>query len=214
MLGLVYLAFESIAAMAWIDPPYDWARNFISDLGFSDCSSIKGYPICSPLHALMNAGFLVQGGTFAVGSVLVTGVLLRAGARRATVRVLLVASGSGTFLVGIFHQSLALYSAGLNWLHLTSAVLAIGAGNLGIILLGVLVLANPEWRWYGRAVILVGVVGGVGSFFLLLGADVGIGIGFVERVAIYPLNIWTVGTGTGFLVKSVADQRRRQRALG
>ena len=30
---------EFIAAMAWVDPPYDWAANFISDLGFADCAA-------------------------------------------------------------------------------------------------------------------------------------------------------------------------------
>ena len=37
LFGFVYIAFEFISAMAWVDPPYDWARNFISDLGFSEC---------------------------------------------------------------------------------------------------------------------------------------------------------------------------------
>ena len=71
MLGFVYLAFEFIAAMAWADPPYDWARNFISDLGFSDCAVVDGDRICSPLHPLMNAGLLIQGTIFTIGSILV-----------------------------------------------------------------------------------------------------------------------------------------------
>jgi len=212
MFGFVYLAFEFITAMAWVDPPYDWAANFISDLGFADCAVIDGMRLCSPLHPLMNAGFLVQGTVFTIGSVLVVRLMLPAQWMRVLVGTLLVVSGAGTFLVGIFHQSLGLYEAGLNGLHVFAAFLSIGAGNIGILLLGLLVLGDREWRGYGVAVVAIGVVGVAASLFLLAGNDLGLGIGAVERVAVYPLNAWTIGSGVGLLVKGVRDRMRLARA--
>jgi len=213
LFGFVYLAFEFIAAMAWVDPPYDWAANFISDLGFADCAVVSGVALCSPLHAVMNAGLLVQGTVFTVGSILVGRLMLPHRWSRGLVGALLVASGVGTFFVGVFHQSLGLYDAGLNWLHVLAAFLAIGAGNVGIVLLGLLVIPQREWRGYGIAVGAIGVLGIAAALLLLAQVDLGLGIGLIERVAVYPLNAWTIGTGVGLLVKGVRDRRRLARAL-
>ena len=218
LFGFVYIVAEFIAAGAWVDPSYDWARNFISDLGFSDCAVVDGDRICSPLHALMNAGFMVQGAVFAMGALLIIPVIFPSDWRRNTVAVLMAASGVGTFLVGVFHQSLALYDAGLNGLHYASAFLAIGAGDIGLVLFGVLALPYREWRPYAIGVLVVGVVGIVGAVLLFLRIDLGLGIGTIERIAVYPLNAWTIGSGIGLTVKSlrftgrwsrhVADEQR------
>ena len=207
MLGFVYLAFEAIAAAAWVDPAYDWAANYISDLGFSDCAIVDGSRICSPLHPLMNAGFFVQGTIFVIGGILAVGLMLPSGWKRGLVTVLLVLSGVGTFLVGVVHQSVELYASGLNWLHVLVAFLAIGPGNVGILLLGLLVLRDRRWRGYGIAVAGLGVVGIVAALFLLADNDLGVGIGLVERFAVYPLNAWTIGTGIVLLVRAGAGRR-------
>ena len=212
LFGFVYLAFEFIAAMAWVDPPYDWAANYISDLGFADCAVVEGMRLCSPLHPLMNAGFLVQGTVFTIGSVLVVRLMLTEHWKRVLVGSLLVLSGAGTFLVGIFHQSLGLYDAGLNVFHVLAAFLAIGAGNIGIVLLGLLVLGQREWRGYGIAVVVIGAIGIAAGLLLLARNDLGLGIGVIERIAVYPLNAWTIGTGVGLLVKGIRDRRRLARA--
>ena len=208
LFGLVYIVFEFISAGAWISPPYDWAKNFISDLGFSDCAVIDGDRICSPLHPLMNAGFMVQGTVFTVGSLLVVRIMLDRRWERITVGTLLVASGAGTFFVGVFHQSLALYEAGLNGLHILAATLAIGPGNAGILLLGLCALRHVEWRGYAIVVSLLGIFGLVSSVLLVTETDFGLGLGLVERLAVYPLNAWTIGTGVGLLVKGVRDRMR------
>ena len=178
LFGFVYLAFEFIAAMAWVDPRYDWAANYIS----------------------------------AIGSILVVRLMLPEHWMRVLVGTLLVLSGAGTFLVGIFHQSLGLYEAGLNGFHVFAAFLSIGAGNIGILLLGLLVLGEREWRGYGIAVVAIGVIGIAAGLLLLARNDLGLGIGVVERIAVYPLNAWTIGTGVGLLVKGVRDRRRLARA--
>ncbi|MFP7759975.1 DUF998 domain-containing protein [Marisediminicola sp. LYQ85] len=211
LFGLVYLVFEFVSAAAWVDPPYDWARNYISDLGFADCATVDGDRLCSPLHPLMNAGFMVQGTVFTIGGVLVTRILFAEAAQRVLVASLLVVSGVGTFFVGVFHQSLALYDAGLNGLHVLAATLAIGPGNVGILLLGIFALALPAWRGYALGVIVIAVIGIVAAVALALGDPLGIGIGLVERVAVYPLNTFTIGTGVGLLVRGSLERRARAR---
>lgn len=206
--GVVYIVFEFLAAMAWTAPPYDWARNLISDLGFSDCAVIDGSVICSPLHPLMNAGFMIQGTVFVIGSILVTRLMVPRRGMRIVVLSLLVTSGIGTFMVGVLHQGLALYAAGLNVLHVVAATLAIGAGNIGILLLGVVVLREAEWRGYGIAVVVIAIVGTAAGVLLMARNDLGIGLGFIERVSVYPLNTWTIGTGVGLVVKSLRESRR------
>lgn len=207
LFGLVYLVFESIAAAAWVDPPYDWARNFISDLGFADCAVVDGNRLCSPLHSLMNAGLLVQGTVFTIGGLLVTRVTLDSTRRRVTVGILLASSGVGTFFVGVLHQGVAFEAAGLDPLHLAAAALSIGAGNAGILLLGVFTVGKVSWRGYGIASIVLGSAGLTAGVLLRLGIDAGLGYGFVERIAVYPLNAWTVGSGVYLLAKSVRERR-------
>ncbi|TFD74781.1 DUF998 domain-containing protein [Cryobacterium fucosi] len=208
LFGLVYLVFESVAAAAWVDPPYDWARNFISDLGFADCAVVDGNRLCSPLHPLMNAGLLVQGTVFTIGGLLVARVTLDTARQRMVIGILLATSGVGTFFVGVLHQSIALAAAGLDPLHLTAAVLSIGAGNAGILVLGVFVVGKTSWRGYGIANVALGAVGLTAGVLLRLGIDAGLGYGFIERIAVYPLNVWTVGSGVYLLAKSVRERRR------
>ena len=211
LLGFVYVVIEVLAARAWVNPPYNWAMNYISDLGFSDCAEVSGKQICSPLHPLMNLGFMIQGLVFTVGALLVVRVIVERRSLRWIIDALLVTSGVGTFLVGVFHQSLALRAAGLNWLHLTAATLAIGPGNVGIVLLGVLAARTVHWRGYGIAILSIGVIGIASSLCLIAGFDLGIGKGFVERIAVYPLNTWTIGSGVGLTVVGIRGLSRARR---
>ncbi|MBC7519430.1 MAG: DUF998 domain-containing protein [Microbacteriaceae bacterium] len=205
LLGFVYVIIEVLAARAWVNPPYNWALNYISDLGYSDCARVLGRQICSPLHPLMNLGFMIQGLVFVIGALLVVRVIVERRSLRWIVDTLLVTSGVGTFFVGVFHQSLALSAAGLNWLHFTAATLAIGPGNVGIVLLGILAARTIHWRSYGIAILSVGLIGVVSSLLLVAGFDFGIGKGFIERIAVYPLNTWTIGSGVGLTVVGVRD---------
>ena len=212
LCGFIYVFLELLAARAWVNPPYDWAVNFISDLGYSDCAVVKGLRICSPLHPLMNLGFMIQGIVFVVGALLVVRVIVYRRAWRWLVDTLMVASGIGTFFVGVFHQSLALSAAGLNWLHIAAATVAIGPGNVGILLLGVLAARTVHWRSYGFAILAVGVFGVISSLLLISGLTLGVGKGFVERLAVYPLNTWTIGTGVGLAVLGIRDRMKTRRA--
>ncbi len=212
LFGLVYVVFEFVAASAWVSPPYDWARDFISDLGYSGCGVDDGPAACSPLHPLMNAGFLVQGTVFSIGGVLVTRLVVTGTVWRRIIACLLVVSGVGTFFVGVFHLSPELTASGFGWLHFSSATLAIGPGNLGILLLGLRAIPRPPWRGYGIAIVVLGAFGLISSAVLLSPAADTLGLGLVERLAVYPLNVWTIGTGVGLIVASLRWSMRTRAA--
>ena len=53
-----------LAAVAF-SPRYSYAHNYVSDLGVPVCGTIfDGRSVCSPLHALMNGDFVLQGVLF------------------------------------------------------------------------------------------------------------------------------------------------------
>ncbi|MEY2848985.1 MAG: hypothetical protein RI885_1650 [Actinomycetota bacterium] len=213
LFGFVYIVFEFIAASAWVAPPYDWARDFISDLGYSGCGAADGPAPCSPLHPLMNAGLMVQGTIFTVGSVMVTRLVVVGAGWRIAVGSFLVVSGVGTFFVGVFHLSPELTASGFGWLHFLSATLAIGPGNAGILLLGLRAIPRPAWRGYGIAIVVLGAFGLVAGVVLLTPSADALGLGLVERLSVYPLNVWTIGTGVGLLVASARWSIRARRSM-
>lgn len=120
--GILYLVSEAVAAAAFT-PAYSYARNYISDLGVPTCGAIfDGRPVCSPLHLVMNAGFVLQGLCF-VGAALAMMRVLSAPSRFA----LLTCAGLdaiGLVLLGFFPETAA--TAGL---HTLGALLAIVFGN-------------------------------------------------------------------------------------
>ena len=57
-----YFVAEAAVIAAWSGPePYSRTTGFISDLGAVSCGIYEDRAVCSPLHLLMNASFVVQG---------------------------------------------------------------------------------------------------------------------------------------------------------
>src|SRR5271154_1655168 len=70
ILSIQYFIIQFIVAAAW-QAPYSWRFNTISDLGNSACVVYGGRTVCSPLHGLMNASFILLGITMATGAMLI-----------------------------------------------------------------------------------------------------------------------------------------------
>src|SRR5665213_3078509 len=70
MLSIQYYVIQAIVALHYI-PSYSIRSNTISDLGNSSCGIYSGRAVCSPLHNLMNASFILLGVTMATGSLLI-----------------------------------------------------------------------------------------------------------------------------------------------
>ncbi|MFE3502680.1 DUF998 domain-containing protein [Kitasatospora sp. NPDC059160] len=161
-----YVVAEAIAASAWRDPVYDYAHNFISDLGVPSCGGVlQGRTICSPLNAVMNAGFIAQGLLF-VAAALVLQHLLPGWLRWAYL-VLAVVHGVGIVLVGLVHGSPEADRDGSMAWHGLGAGMAIIGGNLLAVVVGGHLVRSGRARWPGRAVLGCGAVGLVCAVVLL-----------------------------------------------
>lgn len=130
----VYLAAEAIAASAWKQPTYSYADNWISDLGSATAGVFQDRELNSPLHAVMNSGFIIQGLLFGCGALLLSRTLT--GRVRTFTAVMAVVTTIGYILVGTFHGSLQAQQNGTLPLHFTGATQAILGANLLSLVLG------------------------------------------------------------------------------
>ena len=69
--SIQFFAAQIFVALHW-NPPYSLTRDTISDLGNTACGSFNSRPVCSPLHGLMNASFIVLGVAMTAGSILIS----------------------------------------------------------------------------------------------------------------------------------------------
>ncbi len=173
LLTLQFFVVEAIAALRY--GGYSYSADVISDLGTSD----------SPAAALMNASFVVQGLLIAGGALLLAPGLQGLGGRLA--RVLLVASGAGVLVVGLFP------SDGSAVAHQVGAAVHFVAGSLGLIALAYGV--RPRSEALGTALALLGLIGVVGTVFFGSAVFLGLGEGGMERVAGYvqPIGLAVAG---------------------
>jgi hypothetical membrane protein len=185
---LQYFAAEAIAA-AGFRGEYSFRRNFISDLGAASCGDGAG---CSPLHALMNASFVLQGALIFAGAVLVWPLFPKGLARLAL--GLIAASGAGVAVVGLAPED-----AAPGW-HYLGAAENLLLTNAGAALLGVALLRERRpRRAVGLLSLAFGVLGLAGLAGLASGFDFGLGVGAIERVAAYPFPLWIAGMGVWLL---------------
>jgi hypothetical membrane protein len=178
---------EAVAAAGFAGS-YSFRRNFISDLGALSCAGGG----CSPLHALMNASFVLQGVLIFTGAVVVWPLFSTWLARLAL--GLVSASGFGVAVVGLAPEDSA---PGWHYLGVAENLLFC---NAGAALLGVALLregAAP--RTVGLLSLGFGLIGLAGLVGLAVGYDFGLGAGGVERVAAYPFPLWIAGMGAWLL---------------
>jgi hypothetical membrane protein len=194
-----FFVVEAICARAW-SPAYSYARDYISDLGAVHCAPFPpgtAMLVCSPLHAVMDASFVVQGVLIAGGALLLAPLVAhnRLGAAGLA---LIALAGAGVFAVGLAPEDVHIV------VHVLGAAANIVGGNIGMIALGISLRASPKMRTMGTAAIAAGLIGLIGGQLLVDRTDLGLGIGGIERVAIYPLPLWLVLAGA-----DLAGFRRR-----
>ncbi|MBI1217273.1 MAG: DUF998 domain-containing protein [Rhodobacteraceae bacterium] len=184
VLCLQYFAAEAVVAQGYRGP-YALATNYISDLGATTCAAV-----CSPLHPLMNASFLLQGVLIASGALLVRNLFPR-GPLATAALACIAASALGVILVGIFPEDSG------SSLHYNGAAENFLLSNLGMVLAGLALRpVAPARALYSLA---SGLIGLAGLMFLAMKADLGLGIGTVERITAYPFPLWLGVTGLWLL---------------
>lgn len=182
--SIQYFIVQIVAAHAW-HTSYNLMQNPISDLGNTSCAEYRKRMVCSPQHGFMNFSFVVLGLTMAVGAVLVCRLFERTNARSLGFALLMLA-GAGTMLVGLFPENT------VSSLHILGAALPFLLGNIGLILLG-LVLPLPRFlRWLS---IFFGSMALLALVFFMTNQYLGLGIGGMERIVAYPQTIWLIVIG-------------------
>jgi hypothetical membrane protein len=203
ILTLLYFVGQIIAQAAW-RAPYSLIDNRVSDLGSTSCgSTVANSYICSPLHAVMNATFILTGVLILGGLYLTRPVRPR---RKLSTwgLILLGIAGAGTILIGLSPENVNVL------LHLIGA-LNIPAGNAAMILLGLVIWHDRRWPrfapWFSVALGAIGFLGLLGGLFMVI--LTGHGGGLAERIALYPLIIWLIVFGLLFVqrgLRSGSDQ--------
>jgi hypothetical membrane protein len=189
MLSALYFAAQIAVGWVW-NPPYSLIRNTISDLGNTACGRYGGSYVCSPRHALMNAAFIFLGLVMAVGSLLIYQEFTE---RKRLERlaalvgfICLTLGGIGSIIVGLFPENT------ISYMHILGAALAIGVGNIGVLILGV-GLSLPEGL--RNFMFFIGIVSTSALILFACHRDFGIGTGGMERVAAYPQTFWLIRFG-------------------
>jgi hypothetical membrane protein len=194
--GAIYLVAEAVAAAAFRG--YSYANNYISDLGVPDVGIFQGRTLDSPLHTVMNTGFVLQGTLFLAAMILVIPVLA---ARRNTKGALVVLASLhalGIVLVGCVHGSEQTVQSGLAAFHFVGAALAIVCGNLAAIAAGIASRDTGLPRPFRICSILIGVVGLLSLTLLQTHDAIGLSAipdGVWERLAVYTIVVWEVTAG-------------------
>lgn len=181
---------QLIVQWAWTTP-FSLTRNYISDLGNTACGPFpanSGTYVCSPWHAAMNASFVLIGVTVVVGAALIRNTFRHARLWRWGL-ALVALGGFGFVLVGLFPENVSLPP------HRLGASLQFVSGNLGQAVIGASMLGPRHGRRWAGYSIASGVVGLLATALFTSGHYLGMGIGGMERLAAYPLPLWTIVLG-------------------
>lgn len=189
-LTIVYLVAQPIVAAAWAHPPYDFAKNSISDLGNTSCGQFitpHGHTrdVCSPRHLLMNAAFVAGGVLTAAGAILTWRWWPRRAVSMAGLGCI-AAAGTGGILVGFAPENVNLS------VHAAGALLQV-PGAAGMLLVGIGAGGvTGRARWFS---IVWGTVALIACLLYLGGVHLILGSGGMERAAFDTLTAWTVVLG-------------------
>ena len=201
LAGVVYVATEAVAAAAF--PGYSYATNYISDLGIPQVETFGGRAIDSPLHAVMNTGFVLHGVSFVAAALLAAPVL--GTTYRRTFLALAVTHGIGIVLVGVVHGGQVNADNGLGAVHGIGAVMAIVGGNLTAIVAGLAARRSAVLRQVGAVCVTLGVVGLLAAVALVLDSGSAsvevLPDGAWERLAVYTITVFELLVGVVTLAR-------------
>ena len=198
LAGIIYLACEAITAAAWHSPTYQYAYNYVSDLGIPIITHFDGRAIHSPLHFVMNFGFFANGILFAIAYYL----LLSEIQTKAKPIGYLFATifGVGIVMVGMFPG----YDWWGEWIHGIGAMMAIVVGNLAVMLAAMLSSRFIGRKWSVAFSVIMCVVG-IASFAVFISIDNNPYAAVFERISVYTVMVWDIIFGCILYRKSCID---------
>jgi hypothetical membrane protein len=196
VLSLQFFIVQAIVQSAWTTP-FSLAHNMISDLGRETCGPLFRAPgidvACSPWHSLMNVSIMLNGVLIPAGALLTRRWWPRG--RWTTVALwMIIATAPAHVFVGLFPSDTGPI------MHMIGAGIILALANPGMVLAG-----YASWRERRAAAVIsatLGMLGVVGTILFLRMIDLGIGLGGMERVAFYPLPLWSGLMGMMVLLRS------------
>ncbi|GAB2451605.1 putative membrane protein [Conyzicola lurida] len=208
--GLQYVTLEAIAAAAWRDPVYSYTYNYISDLGAPGAEVVYlGRDIHSPLAAVMNTAFVLEGLLVALGAILLM-VLLHGVARWAFVAFALL-HAVGIVLVGFFPETVG---GGLGVFHTGGAYLAIVFSNLLALTVGLSARRMALPAWFRVTSLALPVLGFASEAALFSGLGDGRLDGLWERGGVYSFTVFQILFGLVVLAGATRKPRRDRVSSG
>jgi Protein of unknown function (DUF998) len=208
LLPVAYFLGQVIAQSA-SRGPYRVREQTISELGVTTPGSFTNpitkvsHDIDSPLHAVMNASFVLFGVGVVVGLWLIIRPLWPGRRLRKAGLVLICLCGFALILAGFAPGDVR------PTLHYIAGGFQFPAQNIGMILLGLAAIrTRPGLGWF---TLLCGLVGMAGLVFQGTPPHVGLGYGGWQRVAAYPFAIWNITMGALALVSHVTARSVRSR---
>jgi hypothetical membrane protein len=181
ILSIQYFIVQVVAAMTW-KTHYSLLSNTISDLGNTACGLYGSRQVCSPLHGLMNASFILLGVTMYFGAILIY-QKFRKNPSVALGFNFMALAGVGTIIVGLFPENT------VSGLHTLGATLPFFIGNVGMVILGLSLAIPKPLRYY---TLFSGAISLIALALLLTNHYLGLGIGGMERITAYPQTIWLI----------------------
>jgi hypothetical membrane protein len=176
----LFLAANLVVGLRWQNPRFSWSDHNISDLGNVTCGiwdTSRPRLVCSPWHTAMNTALITT------ALLLVAGFVL-AWRRWRTGQWLMVLGAAGLGLAGAF-------PADRNEnMHVLGALLVFAAGNIGLLIAGLHRRAPLRLLTLG-----LGLLGVIASALFIARQGLGLGVGGMERVAVFPLPVWACCAG-------------------
>ena len=175
-----FFVAEAVSAM-FVPGGYSYRSGYISDLGATACAAV-----CSPLHDLMNASFVLQGALIA-GGLALNRHALGQGATALAGKLCLAICAAGVAIVGVAPENVA-----PGW-HYAGAAANLAGCNMGALLVGIAPggVAAPV----RRLGIVAGAIGLAGLSALVFGGAGALGVGILERLAADPFLVWLIAVG-------------------
>ena len=199
VVSVQYYIIQAVAAASW-QTHFSLSQNVISDLGNTACSNYSGRYVCSPLHGLMNASFIILGITMIIGSVLIYQEFKESQSSWVGFSFMGLA-GLGTLLVGLFPENT------IASLHFIGALLPFLIGNIGLIVLGLVLEMPKTLRVY---TLISGITSLIALVLFLTNNYIGLGQGGMERLTAYPQTMWLIIFGLYISTNHVLERSLRR----
>jgi len=170
-----FFAAQIIAADAWVDPPYDWREQNVSDLGQ------LGYP----LSIMMNTAFIFQGAVMASG-VWVIEAIWNKTFLPAIARTMMGLTGVGFIIVGVTPYNV------IPIIHSIFGAFPIMLFSSVALILSGMAKNREHFGKFWIVTIVIGFVALASGILFFTGMGLWMGRGLLERIWIYAPLVWTL----------------------